>query len=132
MKLRPIAVMVLGLGLGAAVAAPGDPAVSRDAVKAEKARIAAEYKSDKERWAGSPGVRTSRPGARKAAHRRRSRRAHEKHGESALRHALREPKPVSGREGALRRLRGQLGDVCRKRQRRPRLEQSRPKAGCQM
>jgi chromosome segregation ATPase len=55
MKLRPIAVLVLGLGLGTAVAAPGDPAVSRDAVKAEKARIAAEYKSDKERCGALAG-----------------------------------------------------------------------------
>lgn len=55
MKLRPIAVLVLGLGVGAAVAAPGDPAVSREAVKAEKSRIAAEYKSDKERCGGLAG-----------------------------------------------------------------------------
>jgi hypothetical protein len=51
MALKPFAVLVLGFGLGAAVAAPGDPAM-REALKAEKARIAAEYKSDKERCGG--------------------------------------------------------------------------------
>jgi hypothetical protein len=54
MKLRPIAVLVLGLGLAAGAAA-ADPATGRGATKAEKDRIAAEYKADRERCGGLAG-----------------------------------------------------------------------------
>lgn len=54
MKLRPIAVFVLGFGIAAGAAA-ADPAAGRDAVTAEQDRIAAEYKADRERCGALAG-----------------------------------------------------------------------------
>jgi len=54
MKLRPIAVLVLGFGIAAGAAA-ADPAAGRSAVKAELDRIAAEYKADRERCGALAG-----------------------------------------------------------------------------
>lgn len=54
MKLRPIAVLVVGLGVAAGAAA-ADPFAGRSEVKAEQDRIAAEYKADKVRCGGLAG-----------------------------------------------------------------------------
>jgi hypothetical protein len=54
MNLRPIAVLVLGLGIAAGAAA-ADPAAGRSAVKAGQDRIAAEYKAGQERCGGLAG-----------------------------------------------------------------------------
>ena len=56
MKLRPIAVLVVGFGFGiAAGAAAADPVAERSAVQAEQDRIAPEYKADRERCGALAG-----------------------------------------------------------------------------
>ena len=55
MKTKPIAALVLTLGLGAATAFAGTDLINKDAYKAEKERIKADFKMDSERCKGFSG-----------------------------------------------------------------------------
>jgi hypothetical protein len=52
MNRKPIAALILSMGLGVAAAFAGTDLMNKDAYKAEKERIKADYKMDSERCKG--------------------------------------------------------------------------------